>query len=71
LITLVLNGLEGSITVNGENFINAMPQHSFLSDEEAANVLSYIRQNFGNKASAIKPEEVKAIRSSLPPRKRS
>ena len=71
LITLVLNGLEGSITVNGETFINAMPQHSFLSDEEAANVLSYIRQNFGNKASAIKPEEVKAIRSSLPPKKRS
>jgi len=71
LITLVLNGLEGTITVNGETFINAMPQHSFLSDEEAANVLSYIRQNFGNKASAVKPEEVKSIRNSLPSKKRS
>lgn len=71
LIALVLNGLEGSITVNGETFINAMPQHSFLSDEETANVLSYIRQNFGNKASAIRPDEVKAIRSSIPPKKRS
>ncbi len=70
LITLVLNGLEGTITVNGETFINAMPQHSFLSDEEAANVLSYIRQNFGNKASPVKPEEVKSIRNSLPPKKR-
>jgi hypothetical protein len=67
----VLNGLEGTIMVNGETFINAMPQHSFLSDDEAANVLSYIRQNFGNKASSIKPEEVKSIRSSLPPKKRS
>ena len=63
--------LKEALVVNGETFINAMPQHSFLSDEEAANVLSYIRQNFGNKASAIKPEEVKAIRSSLPPKKRS
>jgi len=65
LITLLLNGLEGSITVNGENFVNAMPQHSFLNDEEAANVLTYIRQNFGNKASEVKPAEVKAIRNSL------
>jgi glucose/arabinose dehydrogenase/mono/diheme cytochrome c family protein len=71
LITLVLNGLEGSITVNGETFINAMPQHSFLTDEEAANVLTYIRQNFGNKASEIKPQEIKAIRNSLTSKKKS
>ena len=62
LIGILLNGLEGNITVNGESYINAMPQHSFLNDVEAANVLTYIRQNFGNKASEIKPEEVKAIR---------
>jgi mono/diheme cytochrome c family protein len=62
LIGILLNGLEGNITVNGESYINAMPQHSFLNDAEAANVLTYIRQNFGNKASEIKPEEVRAIR---------
>jgi len=39
-----------------------MPQHSFLSDEEVANVLTFIRQNFGNKASEVKPQEVKQIR---------
>lgn len=64
LIGILLNGLEGSITVNGENYINAMPQHSFLSNEEAANVLTYIRQNFGNDASEIKPEEVAAVRNT-------
>ena len=52
------------ITVNGENYINAMPQHSFLSNEEVANVLTFIRQNFGNKASEVKPEEVKQIRDT-------
>lgn len=62
LIGVLLNGLEGNIVVNGETFINAMPQHSFLSNEEAANVLTYIRQNFGNKASEITPDEVKAVR---------
>ncbi len=64
LIGVILNGLEGNIVVNGESYINAMPQHSFLSNEEAANVLTYIRQNFGNKASEVKPEEVKAIRDA-------
>ncbi len=63
LIGIVLKGLEGSIVVNGENYINAMPQHSFLSDQEVASVLTYIRQNFGNKASDVTSEEVKAIRN--------
>ncbi len=62
LIQLVLNGLEGQIEVNGLSFNNSMPQHSFLKDEEIANVLTYIRQNFGNKASAIATEEVQAAR---------
>jgi glucose/arabinose dehydrogenase/mono/diheme cytochrome c family protein len=64
LIGIVLNGLEGSIEVNGENFINAMPQHSFLSDEEVANVLTYIRQHFGNSATAITPREVTQVRAT-------
>lgn len=65
LINIVLNGLEGSIVVNGETYINAMPQHSFLNDHEVANVLTYIRQNFGNKASEVTPEEVGKMRIEL------
>ena len=65
LIGVLLNGLEGTIVVNGETFINAMPQHSFLKDDELANVLTYIRQNFGNKASEIKPAEVKTVREAM------
>jgi len=67
LIQLVLNGLEGQIEVNGLSFNNSMPQHSFLKDEEIANVLTYIRQNFGNKASAIGTEEVQAVRDIYRP----
>lgn len=66
LIGILLNGLEGTIQVNGETFINAMPQHSFLNDQDAADVLTYIRSNFGNQASAITPGEVAAVRSTLP-----
>jgi glucose/arabinose dehydrogenase/mono/diheme cytochrome c family protein len=65
LIEIVLNGLEGHIEVNGESFDGLMPQHSFLSDEEVANVLTFVRENFGNKASAVSAEEVSNIRKSL------
>jgi glucose/arabinose dehydrogenase/cytochrome c2 len=65
LIGILLNGLEGSIVVNGETYINAMPQHGFLSDREIANVLTYIRQSFGNAASDVSQEEVAKIRAAL------
>jgi glucose/arabinose dehydrogenase/mono/diheme cytochrome c family protein len=65
LIKVILNGMEGSIEVNGEVFNGVMPQHSFLSDEEVADVLTYIRTNFGNNAGAISKGEVKKVRISL------
>ena len=64
LIGIVLNGLTGEIEVNGETFNNVMASHSFLSDQQIANVLSYVRSNFGNDAPAITPEEVAAVRAS-------
>lgn len=65
LITIVLKGLEGRIEVKGEPYDNLMPQHSFLDNKEVANVLTYIRQNFGNEASAVTTEEVSAVRDNL------
>jgi glucose/arabinose dehydrogenase/mono/diheme cytochrome c family protein len=65
LIGIVLNGLEGPIEVNGEQFNATMPQHSFLSNEEIANVLTYIRESFGNKASKVTAEEVADVRNNI------
>ncbi len=64
LISVIVSGLEGQIEVNGEAFNDVMPKHHFLSDEEVANVLTYIRQNFGNKASPVTAEEVRAYRNA-------
>ncbi len=63
LINIVLNGLEGSIEVNGETYNSVMPQHMFLSDVQLAEILTFIRQNFGNNASAVSPEEVSKVRN--------
>ncbi|MDH3712073.1 MAG: PQQ-dependent sugar dehydrogenase [Cyclobacteriaceae bacterium] len=65
LIKVVLNGMEGSIEVNGETFNNVMPQHSFLNDQDMAEVLTYIRQNFGNDATEISAEEVSQVRAEF------
>ncbi len=65
LIEVVLQGLEGTIEINGEPFTGLMPKHNFLKDEEIAMILTYIRSNFGNNASEIKKEEVRQVRNNL------
>ena len=62
LIELMLNGLEGSITVNGVAYNGVMPSHSFLSNAEISSVLTYIRKNFGNDSPSISPIEVGTVR---------
>ena len=66
LISLLLNGQQGEITVNGQVFRGVMPTHQYLTDEQIADVLSFVRSNFGNTASAVLPEEVATIRQKQP-----
>lgn len=67
LIKLVLNGLYGSIEVNGKKYPGQVPMTPFagmLNDEEVAAVLTYVRNSFGNKSTAISAEKVKALRNA-------
>jgi len=64
LINVLLNGLEGNIDVNGVGYNGVMPKHAFLSDEEIAGVLTYVRKRFGNMTDEIKAEEVAPLRQS-------
>ena len=63
LIGMVLNGSQGKVEIDGEKFNNNMPSLSYLSDQEIADVLTYVRNSFGNKASIVTPAEVKAVRA--------
>ena len=63
LVNVLLKGLQGQ-DIEGEPYDNAMPAHDFLDDQQIADVLTYIRSNFGNKASAITADEVKAVRAT-------
>ncbi len=65
---VVLFGLEGPIEVKGQTFNGLMPSFAYLTDEEIAAVVAFVRNNFGNEKlkpegfKDLNPEEVKALR---------
>ncbi|UOQ96169.1 c-type cytochrome [Hymenobacter sp. 5317J-9] len=63
LTKVLLNGLQG-VDINGEPYNNVMPAQESLTDAQIAAVLTYVRNSFGNKASAVSATEVKAIRAN-------
>jgi mono/diheme cytochrome c family protein len=64
LIKIVLNGFKEDVEINGEKYTNNMTPHSDLKDQQIADVLTYVRKSFGNKASAVTPAEVKKVRAA-------
>ena len=62
LIDILLKGMQ-DVEIDGETYSNVMPSHSFLTNQQIADVLTYVRNNFGNKASAVTVAEVAAVRN--------
>ena len=60
-INILLNGLEGKITVNGQSYNSIMPKLT-LNDEQIANILTYVRNSWGNKGDQVFAKDVKAQR---------
>lgn len=60
-IQQLLNGVSGPMKVKGVTYDSEMSAFD-LSDQEASDVLNYVRNSFGNKGDAVRPEEVKAAR---------
>ena len=65
-IEIVLKGFDEQVEIEGEYYTNVMAPHDFLTDEQVADVVTYVRNSFGNKASIATPAEVKAVRNTLP-----
>jgi mono/diheme cytochrome c family protein len=64
---IVLKGLQGPLTVKGAQFGSAVmqPWDKTLSDQKIADVLTYIRSDWGNKASPVSAEQIAALRKEL------
>jgi nitrite reductase (NO-forming) len=62
-VNAVVHGLTGEITVNGETYNGVMPRQR-LSNEEVANVITYLLNNFENGGGKVTPQEVEQIRNN-------
>jgi nitrite reductase (NO-forming) len=65
-VRAVLQGLSGEIIVNGKPYNGQMIPLNTLTDEEVANVVTYVRNSWGNSGDAVTVNEVRRIRSEAP-----
>jgi mono/diheme cytochrome c family protein len=69
IISSVVNGLQGEITVNGKKYngvMVALPKN--YTDEDAAAVLTYVYNTWGNPGGTVTVAEVKAVRGKADPK---
>ena len=62
VIRVVLQGLRGPITVNGVDYDGVMPNLSYLSDQEVADVVTYVFNAWGHAGGVVEPGQVAALR---------
>ena len=65
-MTIVTHGLTGKITVNGHEYDSVMPPMAQLTDDEVANILTYVLNSWGNPGGQISKEEVAKARAEAP-----
>ena len=66
LVKIVLNGMHGE-QINGDDYTGVMAPHPDLTDLQIADVLTFVRNSFGNKGSAVTTAQVKTVRASNKP----
>ena len=61
LIGVAVHGLMGPIKVNGKPVVGVppvMPPHGFMKDDQLADILTYVRYAWGNKADSVTPKDI-------------
>lgn len=62
LIKTVLHGLTEEIVVNNVKYNQPMPSFQFLTNEQLAKILTYVRGNFGNSFKPVETENLEKYR---------
>ena len=65
LIKYIVKGFNDRVEIDGELYSNAMPAAADLTDQQIADVLTFIRSNWSNKAGPVTSLQVKQTRSKL------
>jgi nitrite reductase (NO-forming) len=63
---VILHGLVGNVTVNGKDYNSNMPPMSQLTDDEVANIATYVLNSWGNPGGHVTKAEAAAIRATTP-----
>ena len=72
LAHIPLTGLNGPLQVEGKDWnLSMAPMGAALSDADLANVLTYIRESWGNKAGPVTADDVKSVRAAIGARPQS
>jgi nitrite reductase (NO-forming) len=67
LIGVAVHGLSGPIRVNGklaENIPLIMPPHGYMKDDQLADVLTYVKNAWGNRSGSVSAQEIANYRLS-------
>jgi len=62
----ILHGLVGKVTVNGKDYNSNMPPMNQLTDDEVANIATYVLNSWGNPGGRVTKDEAAAIRAAKP-----
>lgn len=65
LIQVIIKGMTDRVEIDGEYYSNNMAPHADLTDQQVADVLTYIRNSWNNKAEAVTAAEVKSVRAKI------
>lgn len=65
LVRIIIKGMTERVEIDGEYYDNNMSANPDLTDTQIADVLNYIRNSWGNKASLVTVAEVKAARTKI------
>jgi len=63
---VILRPGEGKVKVNGEDYNSIMPPMNQLTDDEVANISTYVLNSWGNPGGRITKEEAATIRKQKP-----
>ena len=67
LIGVAVHGLSGPIKVNGvpvKNVPPIMPPHSYMKDEQLADILTYVRNAWGNRGELVNSDQISKYKAA-------
>jgi nitrite reductase (NO-forming) len=64
--SVILHGLVGPVKVNGQDYNSNMPPMSQLTDDEVANISTYVLNSWGNPGGRVTSAEAAQVRQAKP-----